>query len=365
MGVISTSTINVFVSGTTIEPSDTIKVFDTIYDVVNGGLDAANLASAFTIDSSSVTITDTATFLTATLTNVIQQELTHKGWNTVHVLGFGTAGMSLFPGIIEVNGKYCKVNSRINFSGINNINIINSSTSKVWIVSLPQVVNITSSDMQLTELTGSDAYAFNYQKNGWYNVAGNRRALCTLRCDITASTGDSYFDDQYLQRPSIGHRYTYAAAEKQGLGFVASGSLTLQDVTVFLDMDTMLRAFELKGVHADNTGAHVAWFDSSVSGKMLFGAPFHNGAGAGNLSGTICYHYIVHSVQNEYGAPGVYEFSPGRKVINEAGSELGYFNFNFTNGTSTFAIRAMNAVFFCSNYNLIIKRRSEGVPRRL
>ncbi len=47
MGLISTATLDVFQASATINASDVIGAFDTIYNVLNGGLDSNNTAGPF------------------------------------------------------------------------------------------------------------------------------------------------------------------------------------------------------------------------------------------------------------------------------------------------------------------------------
>lgn len=298
MALISTATIDNFTSGGTIDASTVIAAFDTIYDEVNGGLNAANLASTFTLESSSVTINETQIYFSATLASDVGIELTHKGWNSIHIIGLSTGGFDVFPGAIEINGNYCRLNSRLHFGGVGDITFNVTSTQKVWLLTVQPEAVLTASDFALIEYTGTDTADYDIDKNGWY-FSASQRVLCSMRCDITGSTNDSFFDDEFFQRPSIGHRYLLEFSEANSIGFAVGPNRTSQVFQVF-DMDTnryyyeayfnMPSAIDLK---------FFPWRPDLLINGFILGIPDYTASTLGIISpsGSVQHHFYIEKAQ--------------------------------------------------------------------
>jgi len=364
MGLINSAVLDNITSSSTIDASTVIGAFDSIYDVVNGGLDASNLASTFTNDASGVTIADSNGFLSATKASIIGQELTYKGWNSIHIAGFGSNGFAVFPGVIEHEGKYCTLSSRLNISGGNNIRFNTTSTAKVWLLTVSQQPVLTASDFMLIEFTGTDTADYDLDKNGWYlsdSASVSRRVVCSMRCNVTGTGNDSYFEDEYFQMPNIGHRYQLSNNEASGLGFTFGAHAVSQVYQIF-DMDTNRYYYEINGsLPSSSNVENTLWSPND----LLFGEPNVTQTNLGFIgpSGNMMHHYYIQTAQavdtngnHHHGAGGAIfdDFlttSLRRVAITIKANQLTSFN-----STSPQA-------FDCGTFTVIVKRRIDSQRR--
>jgi hypothetical protein len=355
MGVISTATLDNFTSSAQIDASTVITAFDTIYDVVNGGLDSANIVSTFTINSSQVVIEDSNNYISATNATNIGTNLVYKGWNSIHTSAFGSEGFAVFPGMIEIDGQYCRINSRMTFAGFFNdgfkINL--TSTSKLWGLSMRQAPVLTASDMLFAEFTGTDTFNYDVAKNGWYltdSASVSRRLLCTMRVDFTGTQRQRYYDDEFFQRPNIGHRYELASSEAQALGFVESATDDICSVVQVFDMDTYRYGYEIKGLTPTTTGCNVVL----LLADWRFGEPTVTQSTLGfeqAISGSVQYHFYVDTVA----------------IINSGGGDRGFDTeiiggggmIPDTSGISV--VRGVGFSFKSNNINIVVNGGAPSV----
>lgn len=273
MGIIAKGYTTAIIDSATVLVCDINAAFDRIYDLVNGGLDSANFLSSQTFPASQVSFTDSNANISASLVSDIQGQLALKGWNSIHVMGLGTGGLDVFPGVIEVNGQYCRLNSRIHYSARDNMRILNSSSQVCWMVLAPQVPVYTASDFSFVSYDSTNTINFNIQKNGFY-YCETKRLICTIRMKETASSIYFCENDEFFQRPSIGHRYLMANSEAYFAGFnsLTDGVLTTNSLVGWtsvyhlFDMDTNRYFYEVHGHANSATGtAMTIWRGTDVS----------------------------------------------------------------------------------------------------
>lgn len=362
MGIIAKGYTAVIIDGATIDSSDVIAAFDAIYDVVNGGIDGANVAVTFAASASGITINDPLGNVSATKASLIGPEITLKGYNTIHTIGLGTAGFDIFPGVIEHNGRYCTLNSRLHISGINNIQIVNSSSDVVWMLTVGQAAILTASDFRLESYTATTVAIYSLVKDAYYTTA-SRRAICTFMCNITASVNDSYFNDEYFQRPAMGHRYLLQSSEAISCGFnsnapviAVSNCNNWSSIYQIFDMNENRYFFDVHGTNPSATSNACLVF--SGYGRLGETNVTQTGFGYIGPSGSIQHHwYVEHSLVNGVST---------RSVEGAVGFLLGgsTATFNVLLGQNNLSLISKEPNLNSGTFFLRIKRRADSLRRQ-
>lgn len=263
MGLITrpyTSTI----SGTQIIfPSNIARAFDDVYNLINGGIDSANLAGSASIEDSQIA-TSASTLSAANLGDGFL-ELRIKGHNTIHAIGLSACGIRFFSGVIEVNGTICKLASAIK---VGSSGVVFSDgrphpnflpfgqalhSSGVYAFTVNETINLTVSDFRpclLSDISASNG--INIDKNGFYYCA-TRRVVCTAKNLGAGNQYGAYGTIQYIQAPSnfeMRKLTQYEACQNGFLTFAAASAANVQHVCQvirFFDFETNGYGYEAQG----------------------------------------------------------------------------------------------------------------------
>lgn len=244
MGLLDTSTLDSITTSSTISPSTTVRAFDEIYDVVNGGLDSANLVSTFTLGINQINICQTSNLFSGANSFDKLTQITEKGYNDIHYLCHRTgfinpsetiSTITMFPGIVEINQKICRISEKLEFNPYD-LQLSGFTTGcGIYAIAVGAASEITQSDIFITNITNvSPSVSFDVEKNGYYPeyFSGNRRVIYTVIGVDRFELKDHYM----LQRPMKGHRYEIQSSDTFAFGLDISSTWT--SIRLF-DMDRL------------------------------------------------------------------------------------------------------------------------------
>lgn len=257
-----------FTANTVANASSVNRDFDDIYNEFNGNINSANIASDYTMPSSQVSIVDAGGFYSSTTVEGALQEIAPvRGYNDVHVFARGSAGLSIFPGYVDINGRLNRLSSRLNITAIS-IATGAFAASAVYAVTFQDGVaggEITASDIRIDPIASvSSSNGLAFSANGFY-YSTSRRVITTVY--NLCATSQSLYDYENLDTPDRGQRYNLSTDEASSvlgltdtLLFSASFSFGTQtaggivSVARVFDMNTKRYYYDMYGFTSTATG---------------------------------------------------------------------------------------------------------------
>lgn len=242
--------------------------FDDLFALVNGNLDSANLATAFTVEASNVTINDTASnFCASELESaLIEAGNPNKvpvGFNGIHVTPLGSNACIFHPGKIEINKKECVILSEMQISGIS---VYDSCTAYQNIAFAASAVTVmTASDIFIIKASSAHVSALSYAvtSNGFYY--GNKRVIEVVWGN--GSSCQSFIEKQLRGGENRTFPYSYKTSSTEDmlhLGFcmvatASSGSFGWMEVTRIYNPRESTYDYLANGVFPSSTGIYLLY----------------------------------------------------------------------------------------------------------